>query len=71
MNDFLLEMLLKDNELAEKNRGQILEKLDLTSWVESERIESSSKQAIKKGSTRLVSSLIFDQKQGKKRPLLA
>jgi len=56
MNDFLLEMLLKDNELGEKNRGQILEKLDLSSWVESERIELSSKQAIKKGSTRLVSS---------------
>ena len=33
MNDFLLEMLLKDNELAEKNRGQILKKLDLSSWV--------------------------------------
>lgn len=39
MNDLLLEMLLKDNGLTEKNRGQILEKLDLSSWVESERIE--------------------------------
>jgi hypothetical protein len=34
MKDFLLEMLLKVNDLAEKNRGQILEKLDLSSWVE-------------------------------------
>ena len=56
MNDFLLEILLKDNELGEKNRGQILEKLDLSSWVESERIELSSKQAIKEVSTRLVFS---------------
>ena len=54
MNDFLLEMLLKDNELEEKKRGQILEKLDLSSLVESERIELSSKQAIKKRSTCLV-----------------
>ena len=41
MNDFLLEMLLKDNELAEKNRGQILEKLDLSSWVEIEDLTSN------------------------------
>ena len=54
MNDFLLEMLLKDNQLDSKKRGQILEKLDLSSLVESERIELSSKQAIKKRSTCLV-----------------
>ena len=54
MNDFLLEMLLKDNELEAKKRGQILEKMDLSSLVESERIELSSKQAIKKRSTCLV-----------------
>ncbi len=41
MNDFLLEILLKDNELAEKNRGQILEKLDLSSWVEIEDMSSN------------------------------
>ena len=46
MNDLLLEMLLKDNGLTEKNRGQILEKLDLSSWVESERIELISKLPI-------------------------
>jgi hypothetical protein len=41
MNDFLLEMLLKDNKLAEKNRGQILEKLDLSSWVEKRGVVSN------------------------------
>ena len=61
---FLRCMLLINNGLENKKSGQNFQNLELSTLVESERIELSSKQAIKKLSTRLVSSWIFDQKQG-------
>ena len=56
--------MLNNSVLENKKSGQIYKNLELSTLVESERIELSSKQAIKKLSTRLVSSWIFDQKQG-------
>lgn len=49
-------MLLINNGLENKKSGQNFQNLELSTLVESERIELSSKQAIKKLSTRLVSS---------------
>lgn len=56
INDVLRCMLLINNGLENKKSGQNFQNLELSTLVESERIELSSKQAIKKLSTRLVSS---------------
>ncbi len=53
INDVLRFILQIDNKLGHKKRGQFSTKLKLSSLVESERIELSSKQAIKEPSTRL------------------
>ncbi|GGI57012.1 hypothetical protein GCM10011444_13210 [Winogradskyella haliclonae] len=53
INDVLRFMLQIDNELGNKKRGQFSNKLKLSSRVESERIELSSKQVTKELSTRL------------------
>jgi len=53
INDVLRFILQIDNKLEYKKRGQFSTKLKLSSLVESERIELSSKQAIKELSTRL------------------
>jgi site-specific DNA recombinase len=55
INDVLRYMLLIDCDLKNKKSGQLSKKIELSTLVESERIELSSKQAIKKLSTRLVS----------------
>jgi site-specific DNA recombinase len=54
INDVLRFILQIDNELGIKKRGQFSTKLKLSSRVESEGIEPSSKQATKELSTRLV-----------------
>ncbi len=56
INEVLRLILQIDNDLGNKKRGQLSEKLKLSSRVESERIELSSKQVTKEFSTRLVYS---------------
>ena len=55
INDVLRCMLLIDNDLQNKKSGQLSKKIELSTLVESPRIELGSKQATKKLSTRLVS----------------
>ena len=47
INDVLRYMLLIDSDLKNKKSGQLSKKIELSTLVESERIELSSKQAIK------------------------
>jgi len=54
INEVLSNMLLINNGLGNKKSGQIYQNLELSTLVESERIELSSKQAIKKLSTCIV-----------------
>ena len=54
INDVLRFILQVDNKLGHKKRGQFSTKLKLSSLVEPERIELSSKQATPELSTRLV-----------------
>lgn len=56
INEVLRVIMLNNSVLENKKSGQIYKNLELSTLVESERIELSSKQAIKKLSTRLVSS---------------
>ncbi len=53
INDVLRYMLLIDSDLQNKKSGQLSKKIELSTLVESERIELSSKQATKELSTRL------------------
>lgn len=62
INDVLRFILQIDNMLGDKKRGQFSTKLKLSSRVESERIELSSKQVTKELSTRLFFSYFFDCK---------
>jgi site-specific DNA recombinase len=71
INDVLRYMLLIDSDLQNKKSGQLSKKIELSTLVESERIELSSKQATKELSTRLSSDLVFDKKQGQRQPLPA
>ena len=62
INDVLRFILQIDNKLNDKKRGQFTTKLKLSSRVESEGIEPSSKQVTKELSTRLFYSWILDCK---------
>jgi len=55
INDVLRCILLIDNDLKNKKSGQISKKIELSTLVESPRIELGSKQATKRLSTRLFS----------------
>ena len=55
INDVLRCILQIDSDLGNKKSGQISKKLELSTFVESPRIELGSKQAIKELSTRLFS----------------
>lgn len=60
INDVLRCILQIDNDLSNKKSGQFSEKLELSTLVESGRVELPSKQATKELSTRLVPDWIFD-----------
>ena len=68
INDVLRCILQIDNDLGDKKSGQFSKKLELSTLVESPRIELGSKQAIKELSTRLFSDWVFVSLLGQKQP---
>ncbi len=68
INDVLRCILQIDNDLNDKKSGQFSKKLELSTLVESPRIELGSKQAIKELSTRLFSDWVFVSLLGQKQP---
>lgn len=71
INDVLRCILLINNDLKNKKSGQLSKKIELSTLVESGRVELPSKQATKKISTRLFPDWVFDSELGQEQPLFA
>lgn len=68
INDILRFILQIDKDLQNEKSGQLSKKIELSTLVESPRIELGSKQAIKELSTRLFPDWVFVILLGQKQP---
>ncbi len=71
INDVLRFILQIDKGLDKNKSGQLSNKIELSTLVESGRVELPSKQATKKLSTRLFPDWVFDSELGQEQPLFA